>query len=219
MKIGIFGCSFADVNSCHYPELNKGQAWSDILSKTFNHDITNYAVSASSFYYSYQLFKKEYNKFDKIIFLGTWPGRLYCLNLEQHHITPRHTDPSNRWTVNNDKEYKLICDYYSLLFNMDESIEMKRLMAADILSYDNTLYIDSEKTLGYVTMMENIAYNITDMQYTDFRENRYCHMSNENNYILATNIDKWLKGGTYDFSLDMFRVPLLAEKMGYFYAA
>ena len=71
MKIGIYGDSFAAHNG-----LGVDHQWPIILGKNITgSNITNYAKSSTSVYYSYKQFLNNYHKHDINIFLVTNPYR------------------------------------------------------------------------------------------------------------------------------------------------
>lgn len=71
MNIGIYGDSFAEYNS--FGHTNQ---WPVILGKKIaDSNLTNYAKSGSSVYYSYKQFLNNYHKHDINIFLVTNPTR------------------------------------------------------------------------------------------------------------------------------------------------
>jgi len=71
MNIGIYGDSFAEYNP-----FGHNNQWPVILGKKFaDSNITNYAISGSSVYYSYKQFLNNYHKHDINIFLVTNPYR------------------------------------------------------------------------------------------------------------------------------------------------
>jgi hypothetical protein len=77
MRIAVFGDSFAN----HQLENNSiGKAWVDIIAQ--QHEVVNFGESGSSFQYSYELFLKEHNNFDFVIFLATSPDRKYLKVLD-----------------------------------------------------------------------------------------------------------------------------------------
>ena len=74
IKIGIFGDSYANAEHGHedYPNMQY-DAWFYKLDNIY--EATSYGVSGSSNYYSYQEFLKHNHKYDKNVFLITYPGR------------------------------------------------------------------------------------------------------------------------------------------------
>lgn len=74
IKVGIFGDSYANAEHGHenFPDM-RHDAWFYKLDSIY--EATSYGVSGASNYYSYQEFLKHNHKYDKNIFLITYPGR------------------------------------------------------------------------------------------------------------------------------------------------
>jgi len=76
MKIAVFGDSFGDdYNLWPDPYLGVGPSWIDYL-RNQNIEIDNYSCGGASLFYGYQRFISTYQKYDKVIFLVTSPGRI-----------------------------------------------------------------------------------------------------------------------------------------------
>ena len=217
MKIGVFGCSFA----CPYSNLGmptfnvKGKTWMKILKEDFNYDITTHGVSGSSIYYSYLMFKENYQRYDKVVFLGTYPDRKYCPNLEMSHITFAHTLKESVHVKQQDVRLDaLIKTYFTYFHNIKEADDMKELMVENIkkIGGNNTLYIDTPDTLGEVSMMEEMT-RINKQNAPDYR---WCHISNQNNYIFASQIHNWLSEKTFNFDINTFIKPSIEELKSYY---
>lgn len=73
MKIGIFGDSFA--HPVDLQEHFNSISWVNILKEKY--DITNYAMSGSGTYFSFQEFSNHHTDYDKIIFLSGPVGRVF----------------------------------------------------------------------------------------------------------------------------------------------
>ena len=90
MKLGIFGDSFASTS------IGKLGAWPDLLAYHVGPGIENFALPATSLWWSYQRFLKNYQKFDKIVFCYTshsrWPVLPEELSACAHVITPDKLD-------------------------------------------------------------------------------------------------------------------------------
>lgn len=69
MKLGVFGDSFA-VSWC-----DTDPYWANVLRYDYGYDVTNYAHGGTGLDYSYYHFLKNYEKFDKIIFVVGHPHR------------------------------------------------------------------------------------------------------------------------------------------------
>lgn len=74
IKVGIFGDSYANSDHGHtdFPEL-KYNAWFYNLESKY--EAVSYGVAGASNYYSYTEFLANHSKYDKNIFLLTYPGR------------------------------------------------------------------------------------------------------------------------------------------------
>ena len=74
MKIGVFGDSYADIVSLG----TRPQSWPCVVQRELNVKVDYYARSGTSIWWSYQLFKEHYKKYDVIIFSFTsasrWPN-------------------------------------------------------------------------------------------------------------------------------------------------
>lgn len=218
MKIAIFGCSFACMESNPFATENfnsHGRPWMNILRNEFEHDITVYGESASSVYFSYRKFKDNYKDFDKIIFLATYPDRRSFINMDNlKHFTINHaTLPLTALKISHF-EHELIKNYYMYIDNMHENTDMRELMIKEVkqLGGDALLYIDTPTTLGLVSEMEELKRVKYDTTY----DHRWCHMSNKNNYIFATQVNDWLNGLPFEFNFNKFIKPSIEELSSYY---
>ena len=74
MKIGVFGDSFAVSWDDNDPY------WANILRQQYGYDVTNFAHGGTGLDYSYYYFLRNYEKFDKIVFIVGHPHRKAFLN-------------------------------------------------------------------------------------------------------------------------------------------
>ena len=77
-SIGIYGDSFGTCSLSGTPEdQSKGLShhWSELLKQEYNCELTNYALSGSSIYYSFTEFERTKHLHDLVIFLVTEPCR------------------------------------------------------------------------------------------------------------------------------------------------
>ena len=217
MKIAIFGCSYADpYSNGGIPNFNNnGRPWMKILTEDFNQNITTYGLSGSSVYYSYLKFKENYKKYDKIVFLGTYPDRKYCPNLlSKPHIGFYNTH--NKYAKLGF--YEPIKTYYTYFHNLKEAGDMKELMIEDIkkIGGNTTLYIDTPLTLDRLTFMEEMTRINKYINKENLLDHRWCHMSNENNFIFASQINDWINGKPFTFDINAFKKPTVEELMSYY---
>lgn len=216
MKIGIYGDSFACPKSSRQPKINTDMPWMSILEKSGNHDITNFALSGTSLYWSYNIYKENHTKFDKNIFVATSPGRLYIpWNSDRQHWTPVSVTNKIHSILNeNCSLFNEVSDYFLKIYNYKEHQTYKELMLKNISTDDNILIIDTVDKLSRLSAKEH-TYLTTD---PDLIDNRWCHMSQEGNNFLAERIKIWLE--TNNFNIDDWEkscpMPSIEKKSSYF---
>lgn len=89
IDVGLYGDSFGTGSLPKLPngEYNTGFNfhWSKLLEKEFNWNIDNYAVSGSSIFESYINFLDHHQKYEKNVFIVTFPGRYHAaLNVKNY---------------------------------------------------------------------------------------------------------------------------------------
>ena len=222
MKIGIFGESFAD-----HQTNNIGESWVSLLQKEPGHEITAHAIPGASQYWIYKEFLKHYQKYDKIIFVATFPLRFdteFTKIGGASHI--KHLVKSNRFDEYQTKILEGIDAYMnvSLADKMLESyhVDMHNLLldrvkslATHILflpafAYPNTPFTDVG--LFDICRKENKFWGSLYQQWQLKQETvgkigdrRQCHMCEKNNYILYNKI-RWemeLLSGVKTFKVDL----------------
>ena len=228
MKIGVFGDSFAALKF----EKNTTLSWVDILSKKY--DITNFSLTGSSLFYSVQKFKSFHQDYDKIIFLVTSPGRLlleyqpYFKRPEDVNITSLSTTEycynnliNHPTTHENDmmlKIYKAALDYFKYIKNDEYDRYIHNLMVTDIVNTRSDAILipvtrDSLKlyknVMDEIKIMEMKEWGLSP--FSTFADFRNCHMTEENNAIFATKVEKWLNGSPVEIRLDDFVTPMNKE--------
>ena len=227
MKIAIFGDSWAkelDFSSQH----NTSLAWWNILSNTY--DVTNFGLSGSSTYYSYEMFEEVHSNFDKIIFIASTAGRIHLpdelkltskkiFGIKKFQVTSlsdaentlsfleKH-DPGATTDIN---KLRAIVTYYSHVMNLKEQ-ELINNMYQRMVKYirgNDALVIDSMALLYQISKFESAHWGIdlpTIFQ-QGYREYRKCHMSEENNLMFAQEINNWLSKGEFNLSSNNFVIP------------
>lgn len=231
MNIGIFGDSYADPVS-HNPT----PTWIKLLNQHPNFHASSYAVSASNLYYSVEQFKKFYTRHERNIFVATHPGRIWLRASFPHDpykfISGISTIEAYLDYYKNFKEPEKT--RYTKIFNalevyiahiQDNQYEyyLQGLMLQELLSLDKNLIIipcfghsnspiDVNGNLFSIFEKENKAWGIdgVKLQNSDIRN---CHMTAENNAILAQKIIDHLENGNpIDLNIDHFVAPSLDSK-------
>ncbi len=219
MKVGIFGDSYAARS-----DWANGFCWAEFLERRYNIDVTNFGVSGSSLWYSYKKFTEEHEKFDKIVFLATGFNRTYI------PLPDKYTDDRFRH-VTGDLEgfkyiikdlrdpylnnvYKAIELYYAYLIDRKKDYAMHNLMLDDIRrKRPDALLIPC-----FSGNIPGVDYSLTEIHEIDIKyynlgqeafrmDRRHCHMNQENNFVMATLIKKWLDTGNFNFNIKMFKNP------------
>jgi hypothetical protein len=232
MKVGIFGDSYGDPK-----ERANGLAWPEMLAKSYGIDLENHSKSASSIWYSYNEFKTHQHKYDKIVFLVTGHGRITL------PLPPRYTDPrlihitgngsGFNHIINSNDPYKkdlylkrlsrVLQEYYLYIHHSKKDEETNRLMYEEIKRvrpdallipcFKNSMF-NTDISLWDVCHLDMQHYKIPE-KYAVERENRHCHMNQENNAILAGKINDWIKGK--EFVLDPADFTTPSENVDYYF--
>ena len=71
--LGIFGDSFASLNPAKATSLNT--AWPNLIDPT-QWTVTNHAMPATSFYWTYRKFIELHNRYERVVCIVTRPGRV-----------------------------------------------------------------------------------------------------------------------------------------------
>lgn len=220
MKIAVYGDSFACCNLINIPgdNLDRGKSWVEVLEEKYT--ITNFSKTASSLFYSYDLFLKNNKDFDYNIFLVTEPNRLTLNNVDDDsvlkHINVSVLDFFKKSTeLDNNANYLKIINgiemYYTYIHNQKQTDICHSLLVDNITKINpNTLIVPCfenstpgkslyKKSLSYISDNEIFTglmalkdkgyerWKLIDDKWS-FSDYRKCHLSEENNKILADNI-------------------------------
>lgn len=229
MKIAVYGDSFAA--SLHKFKKDIGlKSWVDHLSEKY--DVTNYAVEGSGLYYSVTKLKATKHLYDKIIFVITTPGRLYLEGndiLEKYEsvhlsalpmaefVYSQRKDEIDPVSIELAKIYNASIQYFTHIqrvkydrFVHDLQVDHIKSIRPDIIlipafsdSYRFNMY---NPCLYDITDMENKHWGIP-IRNTSPEDRRRCHMSIENNLILAGLAERWLQGEPVNININDFVVP------------
>lgn len=230
MKVAVFGDSFAAPK--HDSKTDAGlKSWVDYLSE--KHDVTNYAIEGSSLYYSVRQFMTFNYPYDKIIFVTTAPGRLYLSDnpiLEEHghtHLSSlsyaefvynenkNKTDPAS---IEITKTAQAVIQYFTYIqrtkydkFIHELQIDHIKKIRPDVIIVPAFRVLHQVKSLSPclydITEMENAHWGIP-LNYGDPADTRRCHMSKENNLILAGLAEQWLQGEPVNINISNFVIPV-----------
>ena len=237
MKIGIFGDSFAtnfipEIEA----ESNTTASWVDIIAGKFEttnyarsgsslyYSMTHFEKHQSKFDKlifvitnpGRILLSTERYSGDKLINTSI-AGIRHCenrLNRLKHELSNTHkSSPSHLHELT---VMQAIMDYYLYVQNDEFDMYIQRLMIQQIKKIrPDTLLIPGARnsfadsvvipTLIDIQIKENEFWEI---QHHDLKKDiRHCHMTAENNAILAVKIEEWLNGVPVQINLDDFATP------------
>jgi hypothetical protein len=222
MKLAIFGDSFGDDTGIWpVPHSDVGPSWIDYL-RNQNIDIDNYSRGGTSLFYSYQKFISNYQKYDKIIFLITNPGRISVPmdgTIKDFNIgsIERHL----KLCVNVERQIILnaIRDYFIYVKNDEFDEVVHRLLVEDISNKHNDMLmipcfdrsgIDNQTPLLDISKFEADFWNIEEIiPQADLlrQDSRKAHMCEENNLMLGQEIYNWIKTGSFSLKHENFKTP------------
>lgn len=222
MNIGIFGDSYATIG---HDELQQG--WPYLIKSTLNATIDFYGKSGTSLYWSYELFKKHYKKYDVIIFCFTSGARWPCLPKENE---------GNHWNIGyikDDSFLDQINTYFFSLFPSEFLNFINHSIHADIVKtceQENKYLVQIMPFLehhieskdgkqGYdiyaskfpiVSGLDKVSH-LEEIEIDNNRTNtgkylsenkiidfRVCHLNKSNNIIIANYIVDFIKNKSYD---------------------
>lgn len=231
MKIAIFGDSYASTYA--HNRAKPYPSWSEMLS--IKYDIVNFSENGSSLYYMKRIFDQEHQKFNKIIFCVTAPGRLEFKidTLENNlnyapwyqHISTIHTIKQRlkipELTELDKKRYKILYDYILEIQDFEQEQYKHTMMLNDVTTQrPDTILIPAFPTSIYgqpncledITRFEDSIFNKTTGTYFD---GRLCHMSLENNKVVFDIIEDALLNNKSKISLsrDRFVEPSADTKL------
>jgi len=209
MKIGVFGDSFAD----RVDRINNrpDESWMQCL-ENIGHEVVSYGLAATSTYYSYKQFLKNYHKFENIIFCYSSLDRIHAMPKELETFSnmrsPDDLYASKRHlTVSLEQERILnrILTGYMISYDLEFNVFIQQKIFDDvnnlcrkhnkhlinILPFEE--YNNTERCLNYENRHGVCLYNLLKVTEKEcglipFRDRRFCHMSLENNQIFANII-------------------------------
>jgi len=225
MKVGIFGDSYCDKNS-----IIDQPSWFEIL-ESYGHKVKSYGEGGSSVLYSASLLDKHAEEFDFLIWGVTNPPRLsITIDHDPYVLHFTSTDSYNAEEFDNIEtrtKVNAACNYYKHLLDVNE----QNLVASALINYmmskypnlmiipcfydplklDFNLFDLCSKEINYY--FPNMDHSEFYQTYTDMRR---CHLSKENNKILADLVAKNLQPGIFQTNYKNFVMCPGADKTCYF---
>lgn len=216
MNIGVFGDSFSDMNNV-FAVIKENESWMRYLGDYTNSEVTCFGRSGTSIWYSFEKFKEHYKKYTHIVFCQTSPHRIphlynkfvgfnFIKNIDYINSIG-HLSLSDKDVLAN-----IVKVYYSHLHNEEldiflaqqvfdqvnllckkENIKLITILPFEDLKFQKKYIIDvSNRTGDCLLGLLSIAsaeYSLSsDTNATLIYDKRYCHLTKENNQILANII-------------------------------
>lgn len=222
MKIGIFGDSFGDDS-----EKPVGYtSWIDILKQ--QHDVKNFSQGGCSVWFLYQNILKNYDQFDKIIFLVTEPQRI---TIPAHspimwkHMTISFSEnlknkPHESWySEKHIKGIDVLYNYYTQIHDFDMHEKFAELMLKDLqANYKNIIYYPcfhhSPYTFDDVPLVVATDYELSQLNIKNkpkdlHHDARVCHFKENNHHLIAQLFLDRING--INSKLDISKFELASE--------
>lgn len=220
-KVGIYGGSYSYEYQQHIDNdddiiknrcLEIGAGWPTLLRDTY--DVSNYSIPGCSTYYAYKKFIENYRRMDFNIFLPTPPTRLTVDDGDTvYHINPGFNTDQLRHLANESRKnktgkYQTLLDlanavdgYYKCIVDIAEEELYINLLVNHIKTFDpNCLIIETKgannSDLNKISEMEAKAlkYDYFNVFKHGDLDLRYCHLTKENNEIIAQKVVDHIEG-------------------------
>ena len=215
--IGYFGDSFIDVVSRDEP------SWPLIVSDLLNTKGDYFGKSGTSQWYSYELFLKNYKKYDVIVFCHTahsrWP------HLPEEHIGLNWNlgypgVPSDDFMkkinsvyhdIFSDELLSFICQ--NIYKSVNDICAKNNIHLINIIPFELTYELDSEFvhifSMNEVSRKEVLVYDGKKYLTSDWLHKfphfdpRYCHLNRKNNIIFSQIISDLIKNKVKNKNINM----------------
>jgi len=193
--------------------------WVDLL------DADVFGASGSDLYYSYNQFINNHKKYNKCIFVITSPLR-YSSNIHGwlHGASIEDALEGIKFSKGNSfkQYYTSLADFFKNIYYKDiDRIELINQAMIDSITFKrpDTIFINAFPDLKNVYELELKAWNLThdeSQDYNKYFDLRQCHMTNDNNRILAKFVlDNLDKSGVLDLSSIQWKVPSMEDRSYY----
>jgi hypothetical protein len=214
--IGYFGDSFIDVASRTEP------SWPLMVSDLLNDKGDYYGKSGTSHWYSYELFLKNYKKYDTIIFCHTAHSRWPHL---PEHETGHHWKIGYPGVIVNDFMKKINEVYHDIFSdelltficgniyrNVNQICKQNNIYLINILPFEVTYNLDTEFVnifnINIVSRNEVMEYHGKQFGTSDWLHTypnvdpRCCHLNDRNNAIFSEILSDLTKNKVMNKNID-----------------
>jgi hypothetical protein len=218
MKIGVFGDSYAD-RTPYNPEspIKEDESWVKCLEDA-GHKVVSYGKTGSSTYYSFEQFQAHHSQFDHIIFCYSSLHRIHHLPEGLEHLsflqTPDELYETRQYkNLTRQQELEMVRILTGYIPNVSTPFDqfVKQKIFNDInqmcrnskIKLINLLTFEDRKDKYLNTYLGDAAgdclynlYAVSKKELPTMRDvdNRWCHLSKENNQVLANVLLESFKG-------------------------
>lgn len=222
MKIAVFGDSFAG------SIIKEEKSWPGILGEKYS--LQNFALGGTNLFWSLDQLIYNHESFDVILFVVTSPGRIEVeptlapksdpmhyrfisglsdATAKLHRIEnyPRKGVNTKYWKT----VYQSAVDYYTYFFSYKREKYLHSLLVKEIKNIRpdaiviNSFSTDNIPGICEIFYVENKCWGVEiDTLNKEYMDLRNCHMTNRNNFIFSTEIEKYiLSDRKIDFQIDL----------------
>lgn len=242
MKIGIYGDSFACINTkwgddrTDKPHL--GLSWVEVLENA-GHEIINFAQSGSAFMFSYENFLKEHKNHDLNIFVVTNPQRTYVKALDgiklfgdtwaqSEYNRVKKLPPYPRQDIHLEI-LKSVKTYLELWVDQEMVTHTQHVLVNNLWNLSpNTMVIPAfsdSTTQTHINLFYAAKYELKLVDETEHKKfdfgyldcKRKCHVSNENNIVLGNKVLNAIENNEKIVTLHIDELKKPANDDFYFY--
>lgn len=218
MKIGVFGDSFCDSTVGD----NSVKWWH--LLENYGHQVIGFGEVGASLIYTSEQIRDFAENFDFIIWTVTEPTRL-SIKIDEdpeilHFTRSDHSRyNSYRFKPETNLKIKIAIDYHKHIFDPEQHVFVGECIVRHFLNcYNNLMVIPC-----FYDPLGHPKFNLWDLNewearfyfpelnvieiYEQYIDKRPCHLSLENNQILAHQVAGNLNSGIFQTEYDFFKPP------------
>jgi hypothetical protein len=204
MNILILGDSYSDDSS----QCVDTVSWVQTLAQ--HHTVTNWSLKGSTLAWSFDLWQRHHNLYDKVVVTVTQPGRL-CLNTTSQRCLGLNFLPNLRTIeyllpraqFKNPVAQRILTaarDYYAMIYSAKEAEIIHNALLSLMINpltllipcYDNSL-VNTDLVSLFTVGEKELTVPRTDL------DTRCCHLNQTNHNLLAQAVLSWIETGHFDW--------------------
>lgn len=212
MKLGIFGDSYSTMPESGIGTLSEDVPWMTLAKQQLSCSMKTHSLQGTSLWFSFEKFMKYHDKYTHIVFCYTEASRVNYMpaHLAQYSVFKEASDINHTYISASDAdELSVIINAQKIGYNhhldlfiyqhifekINEICFSKNIKLTNLITTPNPLDLRNKQgdcllNLGKVSSKESILSSSL------YHDNRCCHLSKENNIVLADIITKSLLNGS-----------------------